>query len=575
MDSEFVQKLKNITLTEEEGEVIRVGTVHRDRILEECSLSLVGRFLTNKSFNQRAAKTVLRSVWKMGSDVRIVDVGDGVFQFKFSMESQLKWVLANGPWSFEDHPLVLCRWERGMTATSVQFNSIPMWVQMWGLPFDLLSEEVGRDIGNGLGTVVEVDLKAFSSDQARFLRVRVELPLEKPLRRGGVVASPEGDKICIGFKYERLVGLCFKCGRIGHEARVCSFHVDHQQGLPYGEWLKAGSRKTYATANSGGSFERREIGAQEGPSHGFSSRQIERDKVHSVIDNVGMVLEQNRLVEDGGSVMPSKGGAEIRFPSKGGAVNGEPLKGGSKFGLGTKVGTVALTAGKLSPDFEEIISELDQAIQSEPIILHSKSIQEEQLKDKKDIYSGLVDVEVMDEDVTSCKNVLKGKKVDPGSNSCLQDDGVRFKIGKSNGQVCSNPVKGRPKRSGIKNKSGLLPLQGPMSSEFDDVMFKKPNSKEIKSDIIEGAGLKKGTWKRALNLSSSVPVSIDAVIMGIGKASLEFNNVGFSHVKRNANIPAHLLAKYAMGIVDQCLWMEYCPDFIELAILHDVNDIVV
>ena len=88
--------------------VIRVGTEHRDKILEECSLSLLGRFLTNRSFNQRAAK---RSVWKMGSNVHIVDVGDGIFQFKFSMESQLKWVLANGPWSFEDHPLVLCRWE--------------------------------------------------------------------------------------------------------------------------------------------------------------------------------------------------------------------------------------------------------------------------------------------------------------------------------------------------------------------------------------------------------------------------------------------------------------------------------
>nr|POF18918.1 uncharacterized protein CFP56_29741 [Quercus suber] len=146
-----------------------------------------------------------------------------------------------------------------MTATFVRFNSIPMWVQVWGLPFDLLFEAVGRDIGNGQGKVVEVDLKAFSFDQAYFLRVRVELPLEKPLRRGGVVASPEGDKVCIGFKYERLVGLCFKCGRIGHEAKVCSLQIDHQQELPYGEWLKAGFRKNYVFANIGGSFERREV----------------------------------------------------------------------------------------------------------------------------------------------------------------------------------------------------------------------------------------------------------------------------------------------------------------------------
>ena len=97
----------------------------------------------------------------MGSDLHIVDVGDDLFQFKFTMESQLKWVLANGPWSFEDHLLALRRWERGMTTTSVRFTSMPMWVQVWGLPFDLLLEKVGGDIGNRLGEVLEVDLKAF------------------------------------------------------------------------------------------------------------------------------------------------------------------------------------------------------------------------------------------------------------------------------------------------------------------------------------------------------------------------------------------------------------------------------
>ena len=153
----------------EEDEVNMVRSEHREKTLEDCSFSLLGRFHTTKLINFRAAKNLLRSVWKMGNDLKITDVGDGLFRFKFSMESQLKWVINNVPLSFDNHILLLRRWEKGITAFTVKFLTILMWVQVWGLPFDLINEEAGRDIGQGIGRVNEVDCKAIISDQARFL----------------------------------------------------------------------------------------------------------------------------------------------------------------------------------------------------------------------------------------------------------------------------------------------------------------------------------------------------------------------------------------------------------------------
>ena len=78
--------------------------------------------------NLRATKNLLRSMWKLGDDLKIVDVGDGLLQFKFSMESQLSWVWNNGPWCFDNQILALRQWEKGMTARTMSFTHIPIWI---------------------------------------------------------------------------------------------------------------------------------------------------------------------------------------------------------------------------------------------------------------------------------------------------------------------------------------------------------------------------------------------------------------------------------------------------------------
>lgn len=130
MGQEVVNGLQKLQLTKEEAEDIVLTNSSRSEILEECSLSLFGRLLTDSQQNQRAFKNTLKSVWKMESDLRIVEVGNNILQFKFGSLCQLEWIEKSGPWNFENNLLLLCRWRKGMTAANITFTHIPFWIQV-------------------------------------------------------------------------------------------------------------------------------------------------------------------------------------------------------------------------------------------------------------------------------------------------------------------------------------------------------------------------------------------------------------------------------------------------------------
>ena len=76
---------------------------------------------------------------------------------------------------------------------------------------------------------------------------------------------------------------------------------------------------------------------------------------------------------------------------------------------------------------------------------------------------------------------------------------------------------------------------------------------DIQDFILEGDSL---NILHALCGNSHAASTITTLIHGVQVASYEFYNVLFSHVCKNGNMPAHQLAKHALGIFDFCIWIE-------------------
>lgn len=93
------------------------------------------------------------------------------------------------------------------------------WIQIHGLPFDCRGQSVVKAIGQRIGKVTEeeCELESRGVQQRKFIRLKVEMDLLKPLVKGFILMN-EGEKKWLWIKYERLPKFCSACGLMGHTA---------------------------------------------------------------------------------------------------------------------------------------------------------------------------------------------------------------------------------------------------------------------------------------------------------------------------------------------------------------------
>lgn len=128
MADDVIYGLRNMKQTAEEEEVIAISDEGRLPEIESCNLSLIGKFLTWKAFNKRAAMNTLRIVWGIQTGMQILEVGLNLFQFKFQSNFDLNRVLKGGPWSFDNQLLMLKKWQKGMIASNVKLDCASLWI---------------------------------------------------------------------------------------------------------------------------------------------------------------------------------------------------------------------------------------------------------------------------------------------------------------------------------------------------------------------------------------------------------------------------------------------------------------
>ncbi|KAL5578462.1 hypothetical protein UlMin_020161 [Ulmus minor] len=224
MDPEDISSLINSLKisNEDSSQVVFLGDDLQERSEANLRLCLSCKVIASKAINRELFRVQIPKILQLKHKVEIELIGPNIFVLEFKSMADRRRILTSGLWDLFKNPLVFIEIEEGTNVTDLKFDSIPMWIQIHNVPLACFNKGCTELFGKQVGSVLEVDENADGYYWGRYLRVRISVRLEKPLKRLirlQLQANSEPTMMLIS--YERLVSHCFRCGLIGHLVKFC------------------------------------------------------------------------------------------------------------------------------------------------------------------------------------------------------------------------------------------------------------------------------------------------------------------------------------------------------------------
>jgi hypothetical protein len=137
-------------------------------------------------------------------------------------------------------------WDRETDVHTIDFDHVPIWIQLWGLPPHCKTKQMGESIGALIGQVEASEFYEYPGKKV-IIKIKVAINIRNPILYGIHVGNPIDGTCWVDYRYEKLPQVCFNCGLIGHMDKLCRnqpFNLDTL--APIGPWIRStqyGKRK--------------------------------------------------------------------------------------------------------------------------------------------------------------------------------------------------------------------------------------------------------------------------------------------------------------------------------------------
>lgn len=117
--------------------IVSLDEINWEESAKDLKFSVLLKLANNKPIHKKQVEEVLHKVWKLHEPAVFYKVERSVLLVKISSKEDQEKILEGGPWSVEGIAILVQKWEPGMTTEDLDNTCINIWVQLYGLPFEL------------------------------------------------------------------------------------------------------------------------------------------------------------------------------------------------------------------------------------------------------------------------------------------------------------------------------------------------------------------------------------------------------------------------------------------------------
>ncbi|KAJ6333873.1 hypothetical protein OIU78_010890 [Salix suchowensis] len=197
------------------GSILKIPHDMQMAEVETWTRSIIGFFVGYK-MPFHAVQAIANRIWKANGLEKTMVMSNGFMIFRFSSETKIDEVLAEGPWMFGGKAIILQRWHPGFQFDKNKIKTIPVWARLQGLPFPLWNKQglslaasmVGRPVACDDATI-QCSRLEFARwmwptsgslqgvNRAKFLAIHVKLRIPEMSIKGRKSSGVEEDTIVV------------------------------------------------------------------------------------------------------------------------------------------------------------------------------------------------------------------------------------------------------------------------------------------------------------------------------------------------------------------------------------------